>query len=60
MVNGTAALLDSSHAMIGSGFTFDIANLRVSAAVFDPCHNIAFATSLLGDTAVWAIPLIPG
>jgi hypothetical protein len=60
MVNGTAALLDSSHAMIGSGFSFDIDNLRVNAAVFDPCHNIAFATSLLYDTAIWAIPMTTG
>jgi hypothetical protein len=42
MVNGTAALLDSSHTMIGSGFSFDIDALRVNAAAFDPCHNVAF------------------
>lgn len=60
MVSGTAALLDSSHAMIGSGFAFDIDTLRVNGAAFDPCHNIAFATSLLYDTALWAIPMITG
>ena len=59
MITGTAALLDSSHSIMGGGFKFDIDNLRVSAAAFDPCHNVAFATSLLGDTAIWAIPL-PG
>lgn len=59
-VTGTAALLDGSHAMVGSGVAFDIDNVRVSGATFDPCHNIAFATSLLGDTAVWAIPMAAG
>ncbi|HVW29512.1 MAG TPA: hypothetical protein VHC69_29310 [Polyangiaceae bacterium] len=60
MVTGTAAFLDSSHSIVGTGFGFDIDNLRVNAAGFDPCHNIAFGTSLLGDTAIWAIPMMSG
>jgi len=58
---GSAVVLDNFHAKVGIGYDFDIDNLRVSAAAFDPCHNVAFATSLLGDTAIWAIPLVsPG
>ncbi len=57
---GLVKLLDSSHTAVGGSFPFDIENLRVSSAAFDPCHNIAFATSLLGDTALWSIPLVAG
>lgn len=59
-VLGSALLLDGTHSKVGNAYSFDIANLRVSSAAFDPCHNIGFATSLLGDTAVWAIPLVSG
>jgi hypothetical protein len=60
MSTGSAYLLDPSHARSGSAVAFNIANVRINFAAFDACHSIAFATSLLGDTAIWAIPLAPG
>jgi hypothetical protein len=50
----------ATHAVQVGPFDFDMANLRVNSAAFDSCHKIAFATSLLGDTAIWSIPMVTG
>jgi hypothetical protein len=50
----------ATHAVQNGPYDFDMANLRVNSAAFDSCHKIAFATSLLGDTAIWSIPMLPG
>jgi hypothetical protein len=60
MLGAAVELLPSTHTPINGPYSFDIANFRVSGAAFDSCHQIAFATSLLGDTAIWSIPMVTG
>jgi hypothetical protein len=59
-VMGQVSELNRTHDRVAGPFQFDTDNLRVTSAAFDPCHEIAFATSLIGNVAVWAIPLATG
>ena len=60
VMGAAVELLPSTHTPINGPYSFDIAGLRVSGGAFDSCHQIAFATSLLGDTAIWSIPMVSG
>jgi hypothetical protein len=57
---GQVSVLNRTHDRVAGPFAFDTDNLRMTSAAFDPCNEIAFATSLLGNVAVWAIPLATG
>ncbi|HEX4338165.1 MAG TPA: hypothetical protein VH062_19790 [Polyangiaceae bacterium] len=57
LATGSAFLLDANHGRTGSAVSFDCDGLRINSAAYDPCSDTAFGTSLLGDTAIWAIPM---
>lgn len=48
---------NAAHSAIGTSPQFDFVSRRVQGTAFDHCHQIAFASTLLNDFALWAIPL---